>query len=141
MRRSLSIIFAVLIVAIGCHSIGLKDVEGDWILRDSSRSVLPSGLKDAKVELMLNSDGTFVAKEMPGLFFVPDQHAARLETGSGSWRLISSEGRQQIELEFNKISNWNEELPYGIPLEIGRGKLFYFIGDPDEGRRVSLERK
>jgi hypothetical protein len=78
---------------------------------------------------------------MPGLFYFPGRHAAQLESGSGAWKLVSHDGKQQVQLDFQVIAGWKDVLPYGTQLEVSRGSLFYFLGDADEGRRVAFDKK
>jgi hypothetical protein len=47
----------------------------------------------------MKSNGTFVASDMPGLFYFPGQHDARLETGSGVRKLVTREGEQLVQLD------------------------------------------
>jgi len=83
---------------------------------------------------------------MPGLFYVPGRRGIRLESGSGGWKLVAREGRQQVQLDFRAITDWSKtELPYGTQLDVSNGvsvaKLFYFVGDADEGQRIEFEKK
>jgi hypothetical protein len=103
-------------------------------------------LQKASAKIVLNPNGTFVASDMPGLFFFPEHRDARLESGSGMWQLVSREGRQQVQLEFHEIADWKKnELPYGTQLDVSRGwsavSLYYFLGDADEGRRIEFEKE
>jgi hypothetical protein len=112
----------------------------------ASRQVLPDGLRKASAKIVLNPDGSFLASEMPGLFYSPRRRDIRLEAGSGSWKLVSREGRQQIQLDFYAIADWSKtELPYGTQLDVSKGwsvpKLLYFVGDADEGQRIEFEKK
>ncbi len=91
------------------------------------------------------SNGTFVASDLPGIFYSPGQHDARLETGSGVWKLVTREGEQQVQLKFQKIRDWKEnDLPFGTQLDVSRAwtavNLFYFVGDPDQGERIDFEK-
>ena len=113
---------------------------------DGSRAILPIELRKADSKIVLNSNGTFSAYEMPALFAFPDFRAARLESGSGVWRLESSEGEQQIQLDFNAIVSWEKNsLPYGTQLYVSKGRsavtLYYFLGDADEGERLEFEKR
>ena len=126
---------------IGCKTVQPKDLVGTWVMTDSSRSILPDDLKHASGKIILNANGTFSASEMPGLFYAPGLYAARLENGTGTWKIISEDGEERLLLNFQTIAKWNDSLPYGNDLFIGRGNLFYFLDDPDEGRRVSFEKK
>jgi len=115
-------------------------------MTDASRQVLPSELQKASAKIVLDPNGTFVASDMPGLFFFPGYRDARLESGSGFWKLVSREGRQQVQLEFHAITDWKQtELPYGTQLDVSKGwsalSLYYFLGDADEGRRIEFKKK
>ena len=136
----------LLLGMLGCKSVQSTDIPGTWTMNDTSRGVLPTGLPQASAKIVLDPKGTFVASDMPGLLFFPERHDARLESGSGTWKLVLSDGRQQVQLQFQQIDNWKKnELPYGTQLNVARGwsslRLYYFIGDPDEGRRIELEKR
>jgi hypothetical protein len=114
-------------------------------MKDASRQVLPAGLQKASAKIMMASNGTFVASDLPGIFYFPGQHDARLETGSGVWKLATREGEQQVQLKFKKIRDWKEnDLPFGTQLDVSRAwtavNLFYFVGDPDQGERIDFEK-
>jgi hypothetical protein len=110
-------------------------------MKDESRPVLPIELRRASAKLVLNSDGTFVASDLPGFLYLPEHRSARLENGSGVWKLSSREGKRQLQLDFQTIADWTGPLPYGTQLDISKGNLLYFFGDADEGRKVSFEKK
>jgi hypothetical protein len=131
---------------LGCKTIQSSDLTGTWLMKDSSRQVLPPELQRASAKIVVDTDGTFVVSDMPGIFYFPGRRAARLESGSGVWKLVSREGKQQVQLDFHTIADWKEtDLPYGTQLDVSRGwsavSLFYFLGDADEGRRIDFERK
>ncbi|MGH9411824.1 MAG: hypothetical protein ACRD1V_20500 [Vicinamibacterales bacterium] len=121
-----------------------SDVSGTWTLTEGSRQVLPDGLQKASASLVLKPDGTFVASEMPGLFFFPGLRDMQAESGTGMWRLRIDEGTQ-VQLVFRAITGWDKSrLPFGGHVGVSQGwsglSLYYFIGDADEGKRVSFER-
>jgi hypothetical protein len=126
---------------LGCKSVQPSDLAGTWTMKDVLRKGLPAELQNGSGKIVLNADGSFVASELPGLFFIQGRHAAQLDGGNGVWKLVSREGRQQVQLEFQLIPGWKGLLPYGTQLEVGRGSLFYFVGDADEGRRIVFEKK
>ena len=114
-------------------------------MTDASRQVLPGSMRQTSAKIVLDTNGTFVASNMPGLFFFPEHRDARLESGSGNWKLVTHDGDQQLELEFYEIADWKKnKLPYGTQLNIARGwsslSLYYFFGDADEGRRIEFEK-
>ena len=131
---------------VGCKNVKPADLPGTWVMNDASRQVLPVELQKAAARIVLNRDGTFVASDIPALFFFPGHRAARLESGSGTWKLFLSEGRQEVLLEFHEIVDWKKnELPYGTQLNVSRGwsalSLYYFFGDADEGRKIEFAKK
>lgn len=130
----------------GCKNVQPSDLIGTWLVKDSSRQVLPPELQKVAGRIVVDANGTFAMSDIPGLFYSPGQRAVRLESGSGVWKLVSREGKQQVQLDFRAIADWKEsDLPYGTQLGVSKGwsavSLFYFIGDADEGRRIDLERK
>jgi hypothetical protein len=125
----------------GCKSVQPTDLAGTWVIKDGSRRVLPSELQKSSARILLDANGTFVASDMPGLFYFPGRHKAQLDTGRGVWKLISRQGKQQVQLDFQVIEDWKDALPYGTQLDVSKGKLFYFFGDADEGRRIEFEKK
>lgn len=139
--RLLPVFLLLFFGALGCKSVQPADVIGTWVLKDASRKFLPTELQSAAPKFVLNADGTFVAADMPGLFYFPRRHAARLESGRGVWKLVSREGKQQLQLDFQVIAGWKDALPYGTQLDALRGTIFYFFGDPDDGRRIEFERE
>jgi hypothetical protein len=131
---------------LGCKSAQPTELPGTWLMTDESRQVLPTGLQQASAKIVLDAKGTFVAANVPGLFFSPERRDARLESGSGTWRLVSRDGKQQVQLDFHEIVDWRRnELPYGTQLDVSRGwsalSLYYFLGDADEGRRIEFAKQ
>jgi hypothetical protein len=111
-------------------------------MKDSSWQVVPADLRNGRPKIVIDATGSFVAFDMPGLL----KSSPQLDSGSGDWKLVSREGQQQIQLDFQIIANWNKtNLPYGTQLDVSRGwssvSLFYFIGDPDKGRMIEFEKK
>jgi hypothetical protein len=141
MLRFLPVGFLVFLGILGCKNVQPSDLAGTWAIKDESRRSLPAELQNVSAKIVLNTDGTFVASDMPGLFYFPGRHAAQLESGSGAWRLVSRDGKQQVQLNFQAIVGWKDALPYGTQLDVSSGSLFYFLGDADEGRRVAFEKK
>ncbi|HKW63420.1 MAG TPA: hypothetical protein VJN89_12805 [Candidatus Acidoferrum sp.] len=115
-------------------------------MREASRQILPAKLQKASPRLVLNADGSFTASDMPALFHEPGVRQAKLESGSGLWKLVGEGSNQEVQLDFHSITDWKEaNLPYGMQLDVSRGfsttVLFYFLDDPDEGKRVEFEKK
>jgi hypothetical protein len=115
-------------------------------MEESSRQVLPPDLRKGSPRIVVDANGTFFVSDMPGLFYTPGSRLARLESGSGVWKLVSREGKQQVQLDFRAIADWKEtDLPYGTQLDVSRGwsavSLSFFLGDADERRRVDFEKE
>jgi len=114
------------------------------MLDDSSRSWLPNDWHGVQAQLILHADGTFAASNLPGLLDVDDAADPQRYTGAGLWKLVDH-GRQQVQLTFQSIDGWHKALPYGDVLWISDGwagpSLDYFLGDPDQGRRIRLRKE
>src|SRR5258708_7592653 len=133
--------------ALGCNRtrVTASDLTGTWVIRDASRQRLPAELRKASAKIVLEANRTFVASDVPGLFYV-NPGRARLDTGSGVWKLVSREGRQQVQLDFHAIAERKEgAIPFGTQVYISGGSsaviLFYYVGDREEERRIELKRK
>ena len=107
-------------------------------MKESSREVLPTDLQRELNKLSpnvtLNSDGSFSVSKMPALFYSPALRPARLETGSGTWKL-GDDGDMRSTFSF--IENWNQnDLSFASALVTSQGwsevTLYYYLGDPDE---------
>ncbi len=129
----------------GCRSIQSTELVGTWTMRAESQRILPIELQKNSTKIILAADGTFIASDLPGIFDFPSQRA-RLGSGSGIWKIISSEGRQQVLLNFEPVPNGSvaTKLTYGMPMDVSKGwsvvTLYYFLGDPDEGLSVEFEK-
>ena len=86
---------------------------------------------DEKIGLVLSADGHLTATDLPGDFHGSLDVVERF-SGKGSWSIITKDGRQQLQLNFDGA--------YGTQFDIakdgGAWKLRYFLGDPDEYRRL-----
>jgi hypothetical protein len=95
----------------------------------------------------LDGNGSFSASEVPDdLLYGPPAAADGLVTGGGTWKLVSREGKQQVQLDFSAIAIGRRGgVPYETYLDISKGwsatSLFYFQGDPDEGLRIEFEQR
>jgi hypothetical protein len=141
MLKFLPVCLLMFFGVLGCRGVRPSDLAGTWVMKDASRKSLPPELQNASAKVVLGANGTFVASDMPGLFYFPGRRAALLESGSGAWMLVAHDGKQLVQLDFQAITGWKDALPYGTQLDVSSGSLFYFLGDADEGRRVAFERK
>ena len=106
---------------LGCRSVRPTDLPGTWVITDTSRRVLPIELQTAWAKIVLDKNGTFIASNMPGFFYFPKRDDSHLDSGSGVWKLVSIEGEQQLQLEFQTIAVWNGALPYDSQIHASRG--------------------
>jgi hypothetical protein len=144
-------IFLFLFGMLGCKSVQPSDLAGTWVPTDQSRKEWPPEFQKALAKVVVNADGTFVASELPKeLHPVPPydmKPRMRLDSGSGIWKLASWEGAQHLQLEFHDLPSVdsNSHGSYGLPLTVSKGwsaiSLYYSLGDPDEVRRVTFEKK
>lgn len=138
-----TLFFCVGIIA--CKGVRFNDLNGTWVLKDTSRQILPVELQTDRARMILKPDGTFVVSGMPGLFYAP-QGAMQLDSGSGFWKLVSRDGKQQVQLDFYiKSGTPVKGGPFSTQLNVSRKlskiKLFYFVGDPDDALRIDFEKK
>lgn len=137
-----------LIGIVGCNrsNVTVGDLTGTWVMKRESRQVLPTPLKNASPRIVLQKDGTFIASEMPGLLY-GDQRGANLDAGTGTWKLVWREGRQEIQVNFDSITGGSTQLPVPYGTQIMVSKLWsavnmeYYIGDQDQGVRIELQKK
>ncbi len=149
MLRLLPIALLLCFGLLGCKSAKPADLTGTWVVADQSRQrFLPASQRNAAAKIVLDANGTFVASEIPeDLLYGPPEVADRLVTGNGAWKLVSREGRQQIDLLFNTITAGQRgKVPYGTMLNVSMGwsttGLYYWQGgDADQGRRIEFEKK
>jgi len=128
----------ILLACMGCSGLNkkpltAKELVGQWTTADG------------KALMTLNESGDFLLSNAPGFFSWPTAKAQN-GSGSGTWKLLKRDGADCLQLNFTKVSNNKGlPLPYGVPLEIAkRGSewsLEYFIGDPDNGRKVTFQMK
>jgi len=146
--KVLPIVLLLLFGMLGCKNVQPGELAGTWVMKRTSREVLPTELQKASGKIVLDENGTFTASELPEELPPYDmkQRRVRMDTGSGVWKLVSREGKQQVQLDFHAMEGNKEgDVPYGTQMDVSKGwsavSLYYFLGDADEGRRVSFERK
>ena|SRR5215203_617687 len=131
---------------LGCTRVEPADLPGTWVIQEASRANVPTALRRASGRIVFDRSGAFTAAELPALFEFPGLRSARLESGSGTWKIASTDGEPRVELVFRDIADWDgKALPFQAPLFVsGRSpslQLYYFLGDPDEGRTVAFEQR
>lgn len=149
--RPWSVVLLLCFALVGCSNATHSELTGTWVITHLSRQLfLPASQRNAAGVITLESNGTFHASQLPGdLLYEPP--ARQLVSGSGIWKLISSEGTQELLLDFNTITGGQEGdspyVPYGTTLSISKGlrgavSLYYFQGgDADQGRRITFRKR
>ncbi|WP_130337534.1 hypothetical protein [Micromonospora kangleipakensis] len=98
-------------------------------------------------ELVLNDDGTFHASQIPVSLLGSEPPTSATTSGAGRWSVRAAvndySGRKtEVALVFESLDEF--PVPYSVNLRSdsvdGKIVLFWFIGDPDLGRRFILER-
>ena len=116
---------------VGCNEPKTTDMVGTWNLTAASRPYLPPDMAGISPRLVLGADGHLTATDLPGEFHGSLDIVERF-SGKGSWTIITKDGRQQLQLNFDGA--------YGTQFDIandgGAWKLRYFLGDPDEHLRL-----
>jgi len=149
MLRFLPVTALLCCCLIGCSSVKPSEVAGTWVVTDESRHLfLPAAQQKTAAKIVLGANGTFVSSEIPeDLLYGPPEAGAQLVTGSGDWKLISREGRQQVQLNFETIAiGQRGAVPHGAQLNVSKEwstlSLFYFQGgDADQGRKIEFAKK
>jgi RHS repeat-associated protein len=148
MMKWLPIAMPMSLSFVSCGGVKPSDLTGTWIITDKSRQQFLSALEQKAVaKITLEPNGTFAASEIPeDLLYGPPHSGMGLVTGNGVWKLISRGGKEQVQLNFEAITEGQcGALPYGTQLDVSKGfqqvSLFYFQGgDADQGRRIEFER-
>ena len=148
MLRFLPITILLCCCLMSCSKAKRSEVTGTWVVTEKSRHLfLPAAQENAAAKIVLNANGTFVSSEIPeDLLYGPPQAGNQLVTGNGHWKLISRDGEQQVQLNFETIAiGQRGAVPYGTQLSVSKGwsamSLFYFQGgDADQGRKIEFEK-
>ena len=147
MIRFLPVMIIFCFGLLGCESVKPSDIIGTWVVTNQSRlRFLPAAQQKAVAKIVLEPNGTFVASEIPeDLLYGPPEAADRLVTGNGDWKFVPGGSGQHIQLVFQAITvGQRGRVPYGTQLNVAKDRsslnLFYFDGDPDQGRRIEFER-
>jgi len=130
----------------GCGTVQTSELAGTWVVTEQTRQdILPASEQSSVTRIVLESNGTFSAYDLPGeLLYAPPKFTGHLVSGSGTWKLEQLEGRHRVLLKFHTIETGELSYLYDAPLTVSKGlsgiRLYFFQGDPDEGRRVELEK-
>lgn len=142
----------LLVLCLGCAGVSSQELVGEWEMREESVSLMLPALVGDRPSLTLRSDGTFSATNLPseiGRGENPVTHGKwKLEgPGNESGRLAAAlwQGGLQLQLDFKRRELSGAEVRFSsreFMAHSYRGEpvIFYFRGDPDEGRRVEYLR-
>jgi len=135
-----------------CSSVKAGDLLGDWTMTEQSRKWLPAELGDVSPRFTLNSDGTFMAVDLPEFRLVDDGsrrvgsvtwvNVAR--SGRGTWSILTLDGHEQVFLRFEEKETFDAQFSISDWVSDGPGSpttLYYFRGDPDSGERIHFTRQ
>lgn len=144
MARTILLIIFLLFGIMNCNKLSTdNDIVGTWVMRDSSRKHLPVASRKAPAEIILNTNRTFIASNIPGLLYVDPPGILKLDTGSGVWSILTLESGDRLQLEFRTSADGKKvTIPFGTQFFVSKGlstvSLYYYIGDPDEGRKIEF---
>jgi RHS repeat-associated protein len=147
--RALRCVLACLFALVGCGSkqISESDLVGAWVPTEESRTFLSPRSLDTGVELVLSPSGDFRSKGIPGelLYSLPGMAHSGPVSGNGTWKIGKVDGEAALLLTFTTIAGPNDfKVPNGTQLLISgndsRALLYFFMGDPDQGKRVDFHR-
>jgi hypothetical protein len=144
-RKWLVTVSLVGVALAGCRAHKPPDFVGTWTITQHSRTdFLAKSEPHAVAQITFHRGNTFTAAEVPDdLVHGPKDSAQRLISGEGDWHLVIRTGyRPWLELDFTQMFNGQRsEVPSMTRLYISSDStpnLYYFQGDPDEGRRVEF---
>lgn len=141
--------FLWLIVFSGCTGRGpsADDFVGTWVVTRESRSLLLDEPSGTAGKIILERSGAFVAEAVPSglIYSVPGMSVGTYISGSGDWRFGQLDGDDAILLTFRALKgNTEYKVPNGTQLLVDNiskeETLYFFLGDPDEGKRVSFRK-
>jgi hypothetical protein len=127
------LVLLLIVGLVGCAEPKSSDLVGSWAMAASSRQYLPASLKGISPTLLLRSDGSFTASQLP-VKSLESFDVVEARSGSGTWHQIMKDGRQQIQIDFDGSNGTQLEIG-GAP---GSRTLFYFLSDPDLFQKIEL---
>lgn len=135
--------------AVGCGDVEPSDVVGTWVMEAESRDRLPPEFQGATAKIEVRLDGNFVATELPTP--IPpagpgEWNRFEVNSGGGTWRLVSSSGTQSLQLNFSDfVSAYHDTRgPYSFHMVVSTGRrarLYYYPGDPDVNAKIAFEKQ
>lgn len=141
-----SAVLSIILLFAGCEAKRWRNNQFEGIWRIEANA---AGSASTAPTLNLTHDGKFVAISVPTTFLgLDDAKSDQVLSGSGTWSVTQYDPRHdgRLQLTFTRVEGIEVySLPWGTQLSIqGSDRdphLFYFIGDPDDGRKVMLRRE
>jgi len=142
-KRICSTVVGATLLIVGCEPKRWTNdqFEGTWHVEANN----PNATTGAT--LTLTRDGKFVATSVPATFLGINDGKHML-SGTGTWSIIQLDSAydKRMQFTFTKVEGITlQNLPWGAQLLIqGSNKtpqLFYYVGDPDDGRKVVFRRE
>jgi len=115
---------------------------GTW--RIVERTPPSAAVGSGAAEIVLRSNGTFTATNVPADWLAPIRKVpSRLSLLTGTWAIDDRLDSDRLLLSIQKADK-ELPVPYGAELmpdgSPDAPALFYYVGDPDENRRVFFKR-
>jgi hypothetical protein len=130
----------------GCgvaRPLGVEEFKGTWVATSSSLSKLPEAPHNCVMEL--RADGSCLVENLPDLAYqTPDHAKGVFASGTGKWWVSAIAGEQVLRCELRKLpdSITGDTIIEVRIRQVRSGlRLFFFIGDPDEGNLFEFEKK
>jgi hypothetical protein len=123
-----------------------NDLIGTWEVDKTTYDLVEKkGYKNPrKIELKLNNDKTFEAKNFPDFAMVFDSRVLKAHQLKGKWNVAKDfeETYFVLELSFDKIEDsvGGFSTSYDLYLQDSKLIIWDFIGDPDSGERFLFEK-
>lgn len=146
-RRSILVLMCLLITTLGgCRGTVLTSEQVVGVWQSSGQSASNTTLLNSRAILHLHPDGTLGADSIPvGLIRLDEIKPGQPLSGTGKWSVLKSRDGDRVQLVFRTLEGYKgPDLPYGAELFTegsgSRLRLYYSIGDPDDGSRVYFDR-
>ena len=130
-------IVLTVVFANSCNTVTQGTLVGDWTLTAASRQHLPANLHDVATRVNLQSDGAFIAVDLPDKRVESSGVFVFTKSGSGTWKVLMFAGKERVELFFADGSGAEFNISNAL---LAEPTLYYFLTDPDSGPPLELVR-
>ncbi len=141
-----------LLLVVACSLPDSAELAGTWVPIEGTPDFIDLSFGDVndtlrlpeQPRLVLSEDGQFQAAFLPRLSYFED---VQVVSGQGTWAVTYKSGLPTVSLTFHQVDGEGGSLEFRLrisdqvnDLNLGDLKLFFYIGDPDSGRRFTFER-